>query len=305
MAIDAKKYDHDPSALELDGEARRKLGRYLRNLETDPPTGAAIRDGEATAGQKSSRFVFLGDMYLREQEGGEKQFERVSGECVMFKFQGIGYWIYTWMPLQTTENADAMNLVAAQFKEIRGRVGLLGDRAEWKQQGQRRTVFAGKSADYQLVDRMGRWQVFANEDPKERDDKADMVLFAPSPTARNIIERLQTSKVLTVLIIPGAADGIGAAQQYLLQRYQKESDKATMEPADEGMQPAALANDSNGKMMQWKMSIPQGRSTYVVAAVAPRDKDLVVAFAECDWNERNANEVLFQSIVGSLQKKTE
>lgn len=303
LALDARRFDYDPAPRELDAEARRKLGKYLKNLETDPPIGSAPKDGVAVAGQPTQRFVFLGDMYLRESDSGERVFERVSGECVMFRFQGIGYWIYSWMPARVAQDDAVKNQLADQFADIRARVSLLGDRADWKQQLQRRTVFTGKAADYQLVDRSGRWQAIATEDPKDRDEKADLVLFAPAPNAKNIIERLQTSKVLVVLLLPATQDAVTSARQYLLTRYRKEAESAVIEPAEESGETVAMPGEPGGKVMKWKVVMPQGSTYFVVAGVAPREKELVVAFAECAWSERNANEVLFQVMIASLQKK--
>lgn len=305
MAIDARKFDHDPAPRELDAEARRKLGKYLRNLETDPPVGSPPKEGDSVANQTTHRFVFLGDMFLRETGEGERQTERVAGECVMFKFQGIGYWIYTWMPVEVTKDQQLKDQVTAQFAELRRRVSLIGERDEWKQQQDRRTVFAGKSADYQLIDRTGRWQHWPDEDPKEADEKADLVLFAPAPNARNRIERLQTRKTLVVLLLPASKDGVASAREYLLEKYRKLSDKAAIEPADDSSETFAMPGEPSGKVVQWRVIMGPGSSQFVVAGVASRTNELIVAYAECDWNERNANEILFQSIVSSLQKKAE
>lgn len=304
MAIDARKFDHDPAPRELDAEARSKLGKYLGNLETEPPAGSPPKDGDAVAGQSAHRFVFVGDMHVRETEEGERQSQRVAGECVMFRFQGIGYWIYTWLPVEVTNDEAAKNQLTAQFVELRRRVSLLGDRAEWKQQRDRRTVFAGKSADYQLVDRMGRWMVLEDEEPKEFDDKADLVLSAPSPTARNILERLQTRKTLVVLLLPAAKDALAEAKKYLLQKHQKLSPTASIEAVEDG-DSVNMPGEPDGKVVKWRVVLPEGQSLFVVAGVAPRGDGLIVAYAECPWNERNANEVLFQSIVSSLEKKSE
>jgi hypothetical protein len=285
LIIDAKDFkDHDPTALELDDEARRKLSIYFeKTLETEPPLGKLKPVENPIAGQPSHVIVFQ----------GEVNGEHLAGECHMFHHQGIGYWIYTWKPGTADQRDDS------DFADVRGRIKLLGERQKWKDLEQRRQVFTGaKIKGCQLMDATGRWQL--QEDPTSYDPSADLVLFAPDPRQ----PKLRTKGCeLQVLAIPTKPDSVAAATAYILDKHKRDSYEMTeiSNAYEEGGGSKPSVGQVKGHLVRWRIQNTPERARFAMAGIVPHGDQILILYSECEWNARHTWEGQMQAIMETLK----
>lgn len=289
LAVDTRDFkDHNPTAKELDLEARKKLIEYFRGVETNPPVGAALQNGQPIAAQTTFRFVFLGEL-----DG-----EHVSGECHFFSFQGIGYWVYDWAP------ADKAKNYAEEFAQLRSRFALLGEREAWKQLQQSFHAYEGKSG-YQIVDRTGRWQPVKNEEPTDSDPNAEIVLWAADPNEPNLIARRSR---LIVMVIPAAGkDAIATAKAYILAKHKADSyDMAKIEDAyEEGENPKNSIGEIPGHLLRWRIEDTPSLVQFTMVGIVPKKDKLILMYAQCDNERRVTWEAQYQQLMESFRWKND
>jgi hypothetical protein len=289
LALDTRDFkDHNPSPKELDQEARKKLIEYFRGVETEPPAGAALKNGQPIANQTTYRFVFLGEL-----DG-----EHVSGECHFFSFQGIGYWLYNWAP------ADKAKNFADEFAQLRGRFALIGEREAWKQLQQSFQVYESKSG-YQIVDRTGRWQPVKNEEPTDSDPNAEIVLWAADPNEPNLIAR-RTRMIAMVIPFTGK-DAIATAKAYILAKHKADSyDMAKIEDAyEEGESPKTSVGEIPGHLLRWRIEDTPSLVQFATVGIVPKKDKLILLYAQCDNERRVTWEAQYQQLMESFRWKSD
>src|SRR5260370_34814360 len=284
FTLDARDYqDHGPTPKELDDEARARLNGYFQNVETEPGKAGPLKDTDPIAGRPTHVIVFQADL-----DG-----DHVAGEVHSFHFQGIGYWVYAWEPGTVDNRNDA------EFPALRKRLSLLGERAKWKELEQRRQAFTGeKVKGYSLTDTTGRWK---KEEPvQDFDPAADLVLFAPDPKDH----KLGRSKGvhLIVMSIPKKGDAVAAARAHLLEKQKRDSYEMTKitDAYEDGSGPKETVGDAQGHLLRWRIETTSDLVQFAMVGVVPRDKDILVLYAQCAWARRATWEGQIQAIMETL-----
>src|SRR5262245_1645248 len=264
--------DHDPSPRELDDEARTKLS-YFKNVDTEPAKDAPLKSADAIAGQPAHSLVFQ----------GEVDDEHVAGECHFFSYQGIGYWIYTWKRGTVDQRNDP------DFARLRQGLAVLGERARWKEVLANRKTFTGKKG-YKLTDPTGRWIEEKDDDAvTAHDPAADMVLFATDPK-----NKLKPAVFLIVMSLPKSGDPVEAAKKHVIaMQGRAHYDMVEIRSASDA--PAKdTVGSAKGHLLRWHVQLTPSLTKFAVAGVVPRDKDVLLLYAECDLNQRNVWEAQIQ-----------
>jgi hypothetical protein len=280
VAMHAFDYgSRNPTPRELEEEARNRLGRFFKNLESDPAKGEPIKATADIAGQKALRIVFRGDVNETA----------MSGECLMFSHQGIGYWFYGWTP--ATEVAAG----ATEFEAIRSKFSLSDRRANWKKDDKRRKVYEGKAATYTLTDPEGRWQ--HREPATDYDPKADLALYGPD---RQEPRNIRRSAELLVLVLPSSGDAVAAAQAHILEKHKRDGFEMTkIEKPDDG-DAGDKVGSASGKLIRWRIENDRGRIRFALVGVVNTSKDTIVIYAECDWIMKTTWEPQFRHLIDSF-----
>jgi hypothetical protein len=289
LALDTRDFkDHNATAKELDQEARKRLIEYFRGVETEPPAGAPLKNGQPIAEQATYRFVFLGEL-----DG-----EHVSGECHFFSFQGIGYWFYNWAP------ADKAKDFAEEFAQLRGRFTLMGEREAWKQLQQSFQVYVGKGG-YELVDRTGRWQPIKNEAPTDSDPNAEIVLWAADPNEPNLVAR--RTRVIVMVIPAAGKDAMATAKAYVLAKHKADSyDMAKIEDAyEEGENPKNAVGEIPGHLLRWRIQDTPSLVQFAMVGIVPKKEKLILMYAQCDNERRVTWEAQYQQLMESFRWKAD
>jgi hypothetical protein len=289
LALDTRDFrDHNPTPRELDQEARKRLVEYFRGVETDPPAGAALTNGQPIAGQNTFRFVFLGEL-----DGNH-----ISGECHFFCFQGIGYWFFNWAP------ADVAKDYKEEFVQLRGRFALMGEREAWKQLQKNFRSYEGKSG-YELVDRTGRWQPVRNELPTDSDPNAELVLWAADPNEPDLVAR--RSRLIVMVIPAKGKDPVATAKAYILAKHQADSyDMTQIEDAyEEGEGPKNTIGEITGHLLRWRVQNTPSLVRFAMVGIVPKRNKLIVIYAQCDVEHRITWEAQFQQLIESFRWKSD
>lgn len=280
MALDTlDPKDRTPSVREMDAQARKLLANYFKKtLEADP-----IKEGEL-AGQKANWFAFF----------GQNDEIAARGEVYFFADQGIGYWIYTW-----AAEGDYVGL-KSDFAELRNGFAILGKREKWEQVQSRQIILTGaKVKNYQLVDTTGRWEKEVDSELDAYDPKADMALKANDPN----IKIPSMGANLVVMVLDRADDAVAAAKAHLLAKQKRDGFPATRITDVEGELPKDRVGELKGHLLKWRINNGDNRERYAVVGIVPREKDMLVIYAEAPWERRFTWEEAFQRIVESVQVK--
>jgi hypothetical protein len=286
FAIDARDFkDHDPTPKELDDEARARLSGYFQNVDTEPVRGAALVTGDPIAGKPTHVVVFQGEL-----DG-----QRIAGEVHAFRYEGVGYWFYTWKSGTVDSRHDP------DFPVVRKRLALLGERAKWKELEKRRQAFTGtKGKGYSLTDATGRWQPEPESELEGHDPAADLVLYAPDPKQ----PKLRAHGVfLIVMSIPKADDAVVAAKAHVLAKQKRDSYDMTKiaDGYEDGGGPKELPGSPGSKLLRWRVVNTEDLQQFAMVGVVPRPKDVLLLYAQCPWERRHTWEGQLQAIMETLQ----
>lgn len=276
FAIGANDYkDRNPSPRELEAEVRGRLDKYVQNLETSPPRGGELPDGEPVAGQPTKRIVFEGKANDAD----------IRGEALMFSYKGIGYWIFCWAPA-----ADEPGL-QGEFADLKKKFGLLEGRDKWKQDDTRRQTFTVEGLT--LTDAEGLWK--QESDPTDHDEKAVLVLRAWDRAAPRDVTRMVEIQVLK---LPAGGDPAAAATTYLLAKHKKVYEETVIEEAAGTVDKVGAMP---GKLFKWRVQNAPSRLMFAVVGVVPRPGEVVVLYAECTQPRRTAWEGAIQQLFDTLK----
>ena len=287
LALDTRDFrDHNPTAKELDQEARKRLNEYFRGVETEPPAGVALKNGQPISGQTTYRFVFLGEI-----DG-----EHVSGECHFFSYQGIGYWFFNWAA------ADVANDYKEEFSQLRSLFALMGEREVWKQM-QKNVVVYEHDNGWQLVDRTGRWQPVKNEKPTDSDPNAELVLWAADPNDQDLVAR--RSRLLVMSIPATGKDPVATAKAYILAKHKADSYEMTLieDAYEEGAGPKTTIGEIPGHLLRWRVQNTPSFVQFAMVGIVSKKDTLIVMYAQCDMDRRITWEAQFQQLMESFRWK--
>src|SRR5262249_21671618 len=143
---------------------------------------------------------------------------------------------------------------------------------------QRRSVFEGKSG-FQLVDRTGRWNQIPEEDLKDHDTNAEVVLWAPDPQEPKVGAR---RSLVTVMVIPaGDKAPAAAAREYILAKHRRTYEKTDAGDAyEEGKGPIGNLGDVPGQILQWKVRYTPDLVRFATVGVVAKGKNVIVLYAD-------------------------
>ncbi len=306
MALLFRDYQtRQPRDAELIDEGLNRLRDHMNDVEY------AIKPSDDQAilgGQQGVRFEF--------QCEDKDDHVQMHGQCVATTARGVGYWFYTWAPV---DDADGQ---ADEWTDLRGKFALSDQRAGWTEKPPNLLNVTGNKLPYRLeyagYDREkkkeGLWE---KQDPDGYDPRADLVLLGYDPRDD---EPRSGSKAATVqvLALEKAADLPAAV---------KEAKDALLEiekhPTPDGgyLNPGAalnaesvkgLANADNdaavggfkGHLLKLEAQPSPDHSNYVLLAVVRLDGgDVLAVVCECAWEQRDFWDQEFAALLARLRPK--
>jgi hypothetical protein len=240
------------------------------------------------AGQSAQRLIFQGEVKGR----------LMRGDCTIVIYQGVAYWFIAWAPLGVWDQ------VQEEVQAVRGRFGLLRERAAWAEKRPPAKVFFGKGASYQLRDSEGIWQQVSNA--TDVDEAADMLL-----QGRDRKETLDVDKMAQVVVmilgrqndLPGA---VAAARAHLAKQQKKDYPESTFEVTSNAAGPEdgpATIGSLPGHLVKLRVRNGETRHRFIVLAVVLQPQGVLAIQCECAWERRRFWERDFSELLASFQEK--
>jgi hypothetical protein len=285
LTLAAKDYKTTmPRDAELFDEAIRRLTDYFQHLEWNQ------KPDDKLAEQRAQHFTFQGVI----------NHVVMQGDCYMFGYKGIGYWLVTWAPAESAATSKE------EFDELRKGLTLLKEREGWTIQRPPVRVFRGEQASYSLKDSEGLWEPWSK--PKDMDPAGDILLEAKDKVEAQAVDR---SARLLVMVLPkenSLADAVKAARKHLEEQHRGNYPATTMEVIrdQEGPQDRdGLVGEVGGHVVKLHVKNTQARERLVVLAVVSLPQQIVAIQCECDWKRRSLWEADFAQILGTFSLKVD
>src|SRR5262249_45577350 len=159
-----------------------------------------------------------------------------------------------------------------------------------------RKTFNGKKG-YKLTDPTGRWIEEKDDDAVTvHDPAADMVLFATDPK-----DKFKPAVYLVVMSLPKSGDPVEAAKKHVIEMQARATyHMATIATASDTAAKDTVGS-AKGRMLRWNVQLTPSLTKFALAGLVPRDKDVLLLYAECELNKRNVWESQIQGIIDTLQ----
>ncbi len=297
MALSFKDYKKRlPRDAELIDGALGKLRSYLGNVEYEAqPKSDEIK----LAGQPAIQLDFTGE---------DPEHVPVAGQCLTTASRGIGYWFYTWGPVEDQEK------LAIEWTAFRDNFKLGDQREGWTEAPRELLSVKGVKLPYRLDYTKGLWE----KQPLDGYDKrADVVLLGYDPKDKEA-RRGEMAGLVQVLALPAAADLETAskeARDYLLEMEKEKQDgtgekynfpEATVDVVNEkSLQNTDVVTNLGGfRGHLYKLEVKKSADArkYVVMAVVNMEGDgVLAAVCECDWARRDYWDQEFTPLLDRLK----
>jgi hypothetical protein len=284
-----------PRDAEMIDGALNKLHTYLGNVEYEvQPKNEEVK----LAGRAALQMDFTAE---------NPEHVQVAGQCLMTASRGIGYWVFTWGPV------DDQDKLADEWTAIRQNIQLGDQREDWTEAPRVTIPIKGIQLPYKLDYAKGLWE----KQPLDGYDKrADVVLLGYDPKDKDA-RRGDQAALVQILALNKAPDLEAAAKEardYLLE-MEKEKEgagdaynfpNATVEPANEkslqNTDDATNVGGFHGRLFKLEVKKSPEQRKYVVMAVVNIEGEGVLAVVcECDWARRDYWEREFTPLLDKLR----
>lgn len=282
LAVIARDYKtRTPRDDEVREDGVRRLERYFRdNLETE--AGEEVR----LAGHPAQRMVFRGQI-----DG-----TTLSGESYQFAHQGIAYWVMTWAPAASIQEARD------EFDDLRGRLALVQEhRPGWTDRPALRT-FRGHKVNFTIKDEDGRWN---EEAPAtDFDPAADLALRVTEQIELASGDRKTQEAAKAVLLVLKGQTDLDAASK-AAQVHVEEQLKSLGLPTemtklpDEGGAKEEVGT-ARGKTVRYRVQLGS-QQRFVLLAVVREPARVLAWHCECDGKRQADWEPRFRRLLNTFQ----
>jgi hypothetical protein len=233
---------------------------------------------------------------------------QITGQCLTTASRGIGYWLFTWGPV---DDQDKLTNEWASFRQN----FKLGDQREGWTEAPRETIpIKGAKLPYKLEYAKGLWETQSTDG---YDKRADMVLLGYDPKDKDARRGAQAALV-QILVLDKAPDLEAAAKEardYLLEMEKEKQEGA----GDKYNFPDATVEVANGKSLAnadgvanvggfrahlFKLEVkksPEQRKYVAMAVVNMEEEGVLAVVCECDWSRRDYWDQEFTPLLDKLK----
>lgn len=285
LAVAAKDYGRrKPRKAELIKEAKERLENHFgETLELGEKA-----DDQEFAGQRAQRLEFKGE--VRQVVW--------RGECFMFPYHGIGYWVFIAAP--GLEEAQ-QELIEIQ-KDNRG-VILADSRSGWRPQPPKTETFRGTKLAFSVQAPEEVWEKYPAEDI---DERGDLFLFG------RYLKEKDNRKNASVLVAaldaqPGLKEALKVARSYFEEKIKEEDkDNAVVPVSEKADDPGVNAEVGNrpGRLIELKVQRGTQPTRYLLVAVTQAGDRILAIRCQSTWESRQIWRQDFIDLLGSFQVRS-
>ncbi len=307
MALIFRDYQtRQPRDAELIDEGLTRLRDHMKDVEY----AIKPKDDQAKlGGQQGVRFEF--------QCEDKDDHVQMHGECLATTARGVGYWLYTWAPVDDADDE------ADQWADLRGKFALADQRAGWTEKPPNLLSVTGNKLPYRLdyagYDREkkkeGLWE---KQDADGYDPHADLVLlgYDPRDDGPRTAARAATVQVLALDKAADLPAAVKEAKDALLEIEKHPTNDGGYLYAGAALNSESLKNLANadndaaiggfkGHLLKLEAQQSADHSNYVVLAVVRLDSgDVLAVVCECGWDVRDFWDQEFTTLLAKLRPKT-
>jgi hypothetical protein len=297
MALAFKDYKKKlPRDAELIDAALSKLRSYLGSVEYEVQP-------------KSEETKLVGQPALQlDFQGEDPEHVQITGQCLTTASRGIGYWLFTWGPV------DDQDKLANEWASFRQNFKLGDQREGWTEAPRETIPIKGSKLPYKLEYAKGLWEKQLTDG---YDKRADVVLLGYDPKDK-AARRGDQAALVQILALDKAPDLEAAAKEardYLLEMEKEKQEgagdkynfpEATVEVANEkSLQNVDVTTNIGGfrgHLFKLEAKKSGEQRKYVVMAVVNMESEGVLAVVcECDWARRDYWEQEFTPLLDKLK----
>ena len=297
MALAFKDYQKRlPREAEMIDEALSKLRSYLGSVEYELQPKS---DDVKLAGLPALQLNFTGE---------NPEHVQVSGQCLMAASGGIGYWFFSWAPV------DNQDQVSGEWAAFGGNLKLGKRREGWTEAPRAPLELTGVKLPYKLEYAKELWEkqpldgydkhddaVLLGYDPKDKDarrgDQAALVQILALDKAPNLDAAAKEARDYLLEMEKEKQSGPGAMYNF--------PDAIVTVAAEKSLHNTDVATHIGGfRGHLFKLQVQKSADArkYVVMAVVNMEGDGVLAVAcECDWGRRDYWDREFMALLDKLK----